>query len=66
MRHLLHPRPRTTRTDWVGFDPELQLLNGGFGLIGMQERSQRLGGQLTLKSSPGQGTTLTVSLPVTA
>lgn len=45
-----------------GFDP--QSLSQGFGLIGMQERSQRLGGQFTLKSSSGQGTEVTVSVPV--
>jgi signal transduction histidine kinase len=50
--------------DGLGFDPCLQLVNGGFGLVGMQERSQRLGGQFTLKSSHGQGTAITVTVPL--
>ncbi|WP_035855623.1 sensor histidine kinase [Cryptosporangium arvum] len=36
---------------------------GGFGLVGVGERMAALGGTLTLESSPGAGTTLTVSAP---
>ncbi|MBD3887131.1 GAF domain-containing protein [Phormidium tenue FACHB-886] len=50
--------------DGKGFNTESQPVNGGFGLLGMQERSQRLGGQFTLKSSYGQGTEITVSVPI--
>lgn len=39
---------------------------GGFGLKALDERVRTLGGQLALESSPGEGTTLTVSLPVEA
>jgi signal transduction histidine kinase len=28
----------------------------GFGLIGMSERAERIGAQLTIRSQPGQGT----------
>ena len=38
--------------------------NTGFGLIGMQERSQRLGGQFTLTSIVEQGTEIAVSVPI--
>jgi signal transduction histidine kinase len=42
--------------DGRGFDPvEAQEL-GGFGLRGMEERALRLGGELTVCSSPGKGT----------
>lgn len=30
--------------------------NHGFGLLGMQERAKRMGAQLTIQSTPGQGT----------
>ena len=36
---------------------------GKLGLIGMQERAQLLGGTLTLRSEPGQGTTVVVDVP---
>ncbi len=35
----------------------------GFGLIGMRERVQILNGELIIHSSPGQGTTISVSVP---
>ena len=34
------------------------------GLSGMRERARQLGGRLAIKSSPGQGTTLTAFLPL--
>lgn len=36
---------------------------GHFGLVGMKERMQRLGGTLHLYSTPGSGTCVTVRLP---
>jgi signal transduction histidine kinase len=35
-----------------------------FGLLGMAERSKRLGGRFSVMSAPGEGTTVTVSLPL--
>jgi signal transduction histidine kinase len=32
----------------------------GFGLVGMQERSQRIGGKFSLTSTIGQGTEIVV------
>jgi len=49
--------------DGCGFDPN-QSDNGGFGLVGMQQRCQRLGGQLTFNSQPGQGTAIVVEVPL--
>lgn len=34
----------------------------GFGLIGMSERAERIGAQLTIKSQPGQGTEIIVTV----
>jgi signal transduction histidine kinase len=34
------------------------------GLIGMRERTMLLGGRMTIESSPGSGTTITVELPL--
>ncbi|MBD2532534.1 AAA family ATPase [Nostoc flagelliforme FACHB-838] len=33
---------------------------GGFGLLGMSERAERIGAQLRIESQPGQGTEITV------
>lgn len=49
----------------VGFDPKIALAAGNTsGLAGMQERALILGGQLTLTSQPGSGTSVTVTLPL--
>jgi PAS domain S-box-containing protein len=34
----------------------------GFGLLGMSERAERIGAQLTIKSQPGQGTEIIVTV----
>jgi signal transduction histidine kinase len=48
--------------DGQGFDPSERA--DGFGLIGMRERVDLLGGRLVIDSAPGEGTTLTARLPV--
>lgn len=45
-----------------GFDVA-QLPQGRFGLIGLNERAKLLGGTLEISSSPGEGTTLTITIP---
>jgi signal transduction histidine kinase len=47
--------------DGTGFDPAVA--TSGFGLLGMRERAELLGGTLAIESDPGGGTTVTVSLP---
>ena len=57
--------------DGKGFDPKRVLaleadagLEGGhFGLRGIQDRAAMLGGTFAIISAPGQGTSLTVTLP---
>ena len=39
------------------------LTSSGFGLVAMQERVTQLGGDLFIESEPGDGTTLSISLP---
>ncbi|WP_225895871.1 PAS domain-containing protein [Dendronalium phyllosphericum] len=37
-------------------------LSGGFGLLGMSERAERIGAQLTIQSQPSQGTEIIVTI----
>lgn len=46
--------------DGVGFDPQVE--HEGFGLIGMKERVDQLGGQFIIRSKPGVGTEILVVL----
>jgi signal transduction histidine kinase len=52
------------RDDGVGFEvaPSKRVL--GLGLTGMRERLEALGGELVIRSVPGQGTVLTATIPV--
>jgi len=52
--------------DGRGFDPAARPggAQGHFGLDGMRERVERIGGTLDIQSAPGQGTTVTVRLPL--
>ncbi len=54
------------RDDGSGFDTErvIPLAVGHYGLTGMRERAERIGGKLTLKSKLGQGTELLVKVPM--
>jgi signal transduction histidine kinase len=48
--------------DGRGFTPQQAELAGHFGLSGMRERAQLVGGVLRITSQPGQGTTIQLSL----
>ncbi len=54
------------RDDGKGFEPSRAggAETGHFGLIGMRERAERIGGHLTLDSRPGEGTELRVEVPI--
>jgi len=49
-----------------GFNPEEHLgpHEGHFGLLGVSERTKRLGGQVSLTSAPGEGTIVCVEIPL--
>jgi two-component system sensor histidine kinase UhpB len=50
------------RDDGCGFDPSTS--HAGLGIPGMRERATLLGGTITIRSAPGQGTTVEVILPL--
>ncbi|MEW6511185.1 MAG: PAS domain S-box protein [Bacteroidota bacterium] len=56
--------------DGAGFDPESATARRGrgegLGLISMRERAELLGGECTIDSAPGRGTTVLVSIPLEA
>jgi signal transduction histidine kinase/ligand-binding sensor domain-containing protein len=54
--------------DGRGFDPGAVVAAqaGHFGLVGLRERATRLGATLNLDSRPGRGTTVEVTVPLSA
>ncbi|HTU98816.1 MAG TPA: GAF domain-containing sensor histidine kinase, partial [Solirubrobacteraceae bacterium] len=53
----------TVSDNGSGFDPNAA--TAGFGLAGMRERVELLHGELSIVSAPGEGTTVSATLPVT-
>jgi signal transduction histidine kinase len=47
--------------DGRGFDPSS--VSGRLGLVSMRERAERMGGELTIRSRPGAGTTVRAAVP---
>jgi len=45
-------------------DEAFSEVGGHFGLLGMRERAERLGGELRLHSEPGHGTEVAVTVPI--
>jgi len=53
--------------DGIGFcESDLSNSLGSLGLLGMKERAQFCGGNVQISSSPGNGTTVTIRVPVDA
>jgi len=69
VRVRLSYRPRSVRLsvadDGKGFevDPEFRAYGGHWGLLGMKERAAELQGTLTIRSTPGRGTTVALHIP---
>lgn len=56
------PLRLTIADDGAGFQPK-HARGGAYGLIGMRDRAEELGGALELRSRPGGGTEIEVELP---
>ena len=54
----------TIKDEGVGFDPAEVRSKPGLGLSSMRERVQLVGGDFSIDSSPGNGTAITVILPL--
>jgi len=58
----------SVRDDGVGFDFDTVRMSRArrpsLGLAGMQERAALMGGEVTIQSSPGQGTLVEAKLPL--
>lgn len=53
------------KDDGEGFEVERSVgRDGHYGLIGLRERARLVGGQLIVESQPGEGTTLTLRIPL--
>jgi two-component system, NarL family, sensor histidine kinase UhpB len=55
--------------DGSGFDVDAVMKErgkGGLGLLGMRERAHAVGGECRVRSTPGQGTTIEITVPVEA
>lgn len=56
--------------DGIGFDPSRLAVNGyagqKLGLLGMRERVKYYGGMLDIEGSPGEGTSIFISLPLSS
>lgn len=67
LRHADGPVRLRITDDGQGFEPDGLVLNTGLtgmGLLGMQERVKALGGTISIQSTPGEGTTITVEIPL--
>jgi ligand-binding sensor domain-containing protein/signal transduction histidine kinase len=52
--------------DGIGFDPAPAQQSGHYGIMGMRERVEQLGGSLEIRSEPGRGTCLLARMPIQA
>jgi ligand-binding sensor domain-containing protein/signal transduction histidine kinase len=54
----------SVRDDGRGFDVSTGVKNGHFGVVGMRERAERIGGTLNIISSKDAGTEVVVDVPI--
>jgi ligand-binding sensor domain-containing protein/signal transduction histidine kinase len=65
LRHKARELVLTIQDNGTGFLPEaLDPAGDGFGLLGLTERAAILGGSLSVQSAPGQGATVTLTVPL--
>jgi signal transduction histidine kinase len=48
--------------DGIGFKPEALPDRGGMGLKSIRDRAEHIGGSVTIRSQPGEGTSVKVSV----
>jgi CheY-like chemotaxis protein len=60
----------TVADEGIGFDPSALRVaggpGGGFGLLGIRERLESVGGRLEIASAPGDGSRFTLTVPLSA
>jgi signal transduction histidine kinase len=54
----------TVRDDGPGFDLSVVRLEGGLGILSMNERARLVNGSLVVESGPGNGTAVTARVPI--
>ncbi|HWT01813.1 MAG TPA: two-component regulator propeller domain-containing protein [Pyrinomonadaceae bacterium] len=54
----------SVRDNGRGFDAKAEGRNGHYGLVGMRERAEQMGGTLFVESAPGEGTEVMVEVPL--
>jgi signal transduction histidine kinase len=54
----------TVTDDGIGFDPTAD--SSGFGLAGLRDRLTLVGGNLSVASTPGSGSTIVATVPMQA
>jgi signal transduction histidine kinase len=52
--------------DGIGFEPDAMRDHGGMGLESIRERAERLGGKAIIRSAPGEGTSVKVTMNLEA
>ena len=52
----------TIKDDGTGFELDSATRYGGYGLTMMKERVEHIGGELSIETAPGAGTTLRVEV----
>jgi signal transduction histidine kinase len=50
--------------DGRGFDQQVVMRDYSYGLLGMNERARLIGGSLSIDSSPGKGTVVSIHIPL--
>jgi signal transduction histidine kinase len=66
LKYLADHLELSVADDGVGMDLNADRSTSHFGLLGLKERVQMMGGNVDIQSSPGAGMTLLVSLPYPA
>ncbi len=64
LRTILDMLSLVVQDNGKGFEPSDLLKSQAIGVLGMRERAVQLGGALNIVATPGQGTTLTLTLPI--